>query len=197
MPYKSVIDEEKKKAAIMLWQLCNNIVVQNLRLVVIKVPVWGVVFPLETTDKTERDNKVFVDVSTFEEAEDDHKINNDVECKYTLEIDTLAVGSGVRKNPSPKNLLTVDSNLFHLHGYNFFVVGSGIVNFDSAEDPAKFDLDDPPKRNTVGSSNWRCLVHSLSPGAPRHEELKMAFVVENGKSPEESIIPPPNDLPPC
>ena len=27
MPYKSVIDEEKKKAAIMLWQLCNNIVV--------------------------------------------------------------------------------------------------------------------------------------------------------------------------
>lgn len=27
--------------------------------------------------------------------------------------------------------------------------------------------------------------------------LKMAFVVENGKSPEESILPPPKDLPPC
>ena len=58
----------------------------------------------------------------------------------------------MRKNPSPKNLLTVDSNLFHLHGYNFFVVGSGIVNFDSAEDPVKFNLVDPPKRNTVGVS---------------------------------------------
>lgn len=46
------MDEEKKKAAIMLWQLCNNIVVYNLRLVAIKVPVWGVVFPLETTDKS-------------------------------------------------------------------------------------------------------------------------------------------------
>lgn len=58
----------------------------------------------------------------------------------------------MRKNPSSKNLLIVDSNLFHLHGYNFYVVGSGIINFDSAKDPEKFSLIDPPKRNTVGVS---------------------------------------------
>ncbi|KAJ6922927.1 laccase-4-like protein [Populus alba x Populus x berolinensis] len=27
--------------------------------------------------------------------------------------------------------------------------------------------------------------------------LKMAFVVKNGKSPEESILPTPENLPPC
>lgn len=27
--------------------------------------------------------------------------------------------------------------------------------------------------------------------------LKMAFVVDNGKGPNESLLPPPNDLPKC
>lgn len=27
--------------------------------------------------------------------------------------------------------------------------------------------------------------------------LKMAFVVDNGKGPNESILPPPSDLPKC
>jgi hypothetical protein len=39
--------------------------------------------------------------------------------------------------------------------------------------------------------------YALSPGTPHHAGLKMAFVVENGKSPEESVLPPPENLPPC
>ncbi|KAE8712747.1 hypothetical protein F3Y22_tig00110234pilonHSYRG00154 [Hibiscus syriacus] len=39
----------------------------------------------------------------------------------------------------------------HLHGYNFYVVGSGFGNFNPKNDPAKFNLIDPPKRNTVGT----------------------------------------------
>ena len=27
--------------------------------------------------------------------------------------------------------------------------------------------------------------------------LKMAFLVDNGEGPEESLLPPPNDLPKC
>lgn len=57
------------------------------------------------------------------------------------------------------NLLTVESHPFHLHGYNFFVVGSGIGNFDPKKDPAKFNLVDPPERNTVGvpTGGWTAI----------------------------------------
>ncbi|XVE96703.1 hypothetical protein REPUB_Repub02eG0245700 [Reevesia pubescens] len=75
--------------------------------------------------------------------------------------------------------------------------------------PAKFNLVDPPERNTVGvpTGGWTAIrFRADNPGVwfmHCHLELhtmwvlKMAFVVENGKSPEDSIIPPPKDLPPC
>ncbi|KAL6614866.1 hypothetical protein ACP70R_037136 [Stipagrostis hirtigluma subsp. patula] len=47
-------------------------------------------------------------------------------------------------------LLSVESHAFHLHGHNFFVVGRGAGNFDPARDPARYNLVDPPERNTVG-----------------------------------------------
>ncbi|KAI3848955.1 hypothetical protein MKX03_015033, partial [Papaver bracteatum] len=57
------------------------------------------------------------------------------------------------------NLLTVESHPFHLHGYNFFVVGSGINNFDPLKDPAGYNLVDPPERNTVGvpTGGWTAI----------------------------------------
>ncbi|GFZ14310.1 laccase 11 [Actinidia rufa] len=107
------------------------------------------------------------------------------------------------------NLLSVESHPFHLHGFNFFVVGSGVGNFDPKKDPAKFNLVDPPERNTVGvpTGGWTAIrFRADNPGVwfmHCHLELhtmwglKMAFVVENGKSAEESVLPPPQDLPPC
>ncbi|KAJ4847844.1 Laccase-11 [Turnera subulata] len=107
------------------------------------------------------------------------------------------------------NLLTVESHSFRLHGFNFFVVGSGIGNFDPAKDPAKFNLVDPPERNTAGvpTGGWTAIrFRADNPGVwfmHCHLELhmmwglNMAFVVENGKSAEESNLPPPKDLPPC
>ncbi|KAJ4704898.1 Laccase [Melia azedarach] len=101
------------------------------------------------------------------------------------------------------------SHPFHLHGYNFFVVGSGIGNFDPKKDPAKFNLVDPPERNTVGvpTGGWSAIrFRADNPGVwfmHCHLELhtmwglNMAFVVENGNSPEQSVLPPPKDLPPC
>ncbi|MCL7025507.1 hypothetical protein MKW94_028939 [Papaver nudicaule] len=107
------------------------------------------------------------------------------------------------------NLLTVESHPFHLHGYNFFVVGSGIGNFDPSTDPDRYNLVDPPERNTVGvpTGGWTAIrFRADNPGVwfmHCHLEvhtmwgLKMAFVVENGKSPDQSVLPPPKDLPPC
>ncbi|KAK9284291.1 hypothetical protein L1049_023461 [Liquidambar formosana] len=107
------------------------------------------------------------------------------------------------------NLLTVESHPFHLHGYNFFVVGTGIGNFNSTKDPANYNLVDPPERNTVGvpTGGWTAIrFRADNPGVwfmHCHLELhtswglKTAFVVEDGPGPNQSVLPPPKDLPPC
>ncbi|XWS42076.1 hypothetical protein CRYUN_Cryun17cG0137800 [Craigia yunnanensis] len=61
----------------------------------------------------------------------------------------IAFNSTVELVLQDTNLLTVESHPFHLHGYNFFVVGTGIGNFDPVKDPAKYNLVDPIERNTV------------------------------------------------
>jgi len=38
----------------------------------------------------------------------------------------------------------------HLHGYSFYVVGTGVNNFDNETDPKGFNLVDPPEVNTFG-----------------------------------------------
>ncbi|KAH7575875.1 hypothetical protein JRO89_XS02G0236900 [Xanthoceras sorbifolium] len=48
------------------------------------------------------------------------------------------------------SILGADTHPLHLHGYNFFVVGQGLGNFDPKKDPASFNLVDPVERNTVG-----------------------------------------------
>ncbi|KAJ4838315.1 Laccase-11 [Turnera subulata] len=124
-------------------------------------------------------------------------------------LSRIAYNSTVQLVLQDTNLLTVESHPFHLHGYNFFVVGTGTGNFDPKKDPAKFNLVDPPERNTVGvpTGGWTAIrFRADNPGVwfmHCHLELhtgwglKTAFVVENGKGPDQSILPPPKDLPPC
>ncbi|XP_023543863.1 laccase-4-like [Cucurbita pepo subsp. pepo] len=106
-------------------------------------------------------------------------------------------------------ILTAETHPVHLHGFNFFVVGRGIGNYDPKNDPKSFNLIDPVERNTVGvpSGGWTAIrFRADNPGVwfmHCHLEvhttwgLKMAFLVENGKGPNQSIIPPPKDLPKC
>lgn len=56
-------------------------------------------------------------------------------------------------------MLGAESHPFHLHGYNFFVVGQGFGNYDPKKDPPNFNLDDPAERNTVGvpAGGWVAL----------------------------------------
>ena len=74
-------------------------------------------------------------------------------------LSKVAFNSTIELVIQDTNLLTVESHPFHLHGYNFFVVGRGIGNFDPAKDPAKFNLVDPPERNTVGvpTGGWTAI----------------------------------------
>ncbi|KAJ6303055.1 hypothetical protein OIU77_017018 [Salix suchowensis] len=77
------------------------------------------------------------------------------------------------------------------------------------KDPKKFNLVDPVERNTIGvpAGGWTAIRFIAdNPGVwfmHCHLEvhttwgLKMAFVVDNGKGPNESVLPPPPDLPKC
>ncbi|CAD6230692.1 unnamed protein product [Miscanthus lutarioriparius] len=124
-------------------------------------------------------------------------------------LSKLAYNSSVELVLQDTNLLSVESHPFHLHGYNFFVVGRGLGNFDPAKDPAKYNLVDPPERNTVGvpAGGWTAIrFRADNPGVwflHCHLEvhtswgLKMAFLVEDGNGPDQSALPPPKDLPKC
>ncbi|KAL2898786.1 Laccase-4 [Bienertia sinuspersici] len=106
-------------------------------------------------------------------------------------------------------LIAPENHPFHLHGFNFFVVGRGVGNYDPKKDPKKFNLVDPVERNTIGvpTGGWVALrFRADNPGVwfmHCHLEihttwgLKMAFLVDNGKGPNESLIPPPKDFPKC
>ncbi|XP_057864359.2 laccase-17 [Cryptomeria japonica] len=102
-----------------------------------------------------------------------------------------------------------ESHPLHLHGYNFFVVGQGVGNYNPRTDPSNFNLVDPVERNTVGvpSGGWVALrFRADNPGVwfmHCHLEvhtswgLKMAWVVLDGNGKSQSVPPPPKDLPSC
>ncbi|CAL5192115.1 unnamed protein product [Lathyrus oleraceus] len=107
------------------------------------------------------------------------------------------------------SIIGAESHPLHLHGFNFFIVGQGNGNFDPKKDPSKFNLVDPPERNTAGvpSGGWVALRFLAdNPGVwfmHCHLEvhtswgLKMAWVVQDGKGRNQKLPPPPSDLPKC
>ncbi|XP_057947772.1 laccase-4-like [Malania oleifera] len=106
-------------------------------------------------------------------------------------------------------LIAPENHPVHLHGYNFFGVGKGLGNYNPKKDPKMFNLVDPVERNTIGvpSGGWVAIrFRADNPGVwflHCHLEvhttwgLKMAFLVGNGKGPNEYLPPPPSDLPTC
>ncbi|KAJ9684488.1 hypothetical protein PVL29_016789 [Vitis rotundifolia] len=121
----------------------------------------------------------------------------------------LAYNSTVQVVIQGTAMISPESHPTHLHGYDFYAVGRGLGNFDPVNDPKKFNLIDPIARNTIGvpSGGWTAIrFRADNPGVwllHCHLEvhttwgLKMAFLVENGKGPNESLVPPPSDLPKC
>ncbi|XP_057509744.1 laccase-4-like [Actinidia eriantha] len=121
----------------------------------------------------------------------------------------LAYNSTVQLVLQDTGMITPENHPIHLHGFNFFVVGRGVGNYNPKKDPKTFNLVDPVERNTIGvpSGGWTAIrFRADNPGVwfmHCHLEvhttwgLKMAFVVDNGKGPNESLLPPPTDLPKC
>ncbi|XP_020571715.1 laccase-3-like [Phalaenopsis equestris] len=107
------------------------------------------------------------------------------------------------------SIVTAENHPIHLHGYDFYILAEGFGNFNRATDTAKFNLVNPPLRNTVGVPvNGWAVVRFVAdnPGVwllHCHLDvhitwgLAMAFLVENGLGELEALEPPPLDLPPC
>ncbi|KAJ7961448.1 Laccase [Quillaja saponaria] len=121
----------------------------------------------------------------------------------------LPFNTSVELTMQDTSILGAESHPLHLHGFNFFVVGQGFGNFDPSKDPANFNLVDPVERNTVGvpAGGWVAIRFLAdNPGVwfmHCHLEihtswgLKMAWVVLDGKLPNQKLLPPPADLPKC
>ncbi|XP_059631467.1 putative laccase-9 [Cornus florida] len=102
-----------------------------------------------------------------------------------------------------------ESHPMHLHGHDYYVVGSGVGNFDPEVDPKGYNLVDPPRVNTfaVPKVGWMTIRFvANNPGVwlwhchfSRHLTWGMStvFIVKNGGTPETSIRDPPLNLPQC
>jgi len=107
------------------------------------------------------------------------------------------------------NIFAGESHPIHLHGHDFYIVGAGFGNYNSRTDPQKFNLVDPPMRNTVNVpvNGWAAIRFVAdNPGAwlmHCHLDvhitwgLAMVFVVNNGPDSLLSLESPPSDLPLC
>ncbi|KAG7942865.1 hypothetical protein I3843_15G008300 [Carya illinoinensis] len=97
----------------------------------------------------------------------------------------------------------------HLHGYSFYVVGTGHGIFNNETDPKEFNLVDPPEVTTFGvpKIGWVAIRFvAKNPGVwfwhchlDRHMSWGMntVFIVKNGGTVETSIRQPPAYMPSC
>ncbi|PWA93100.1 laccase [Artemisia annua] len=107
------------------------------------------------------------------------------------------------------NVVSGIDHPMHLHGHSFYVVGSGIGNFDRQRDPLNYNLVDPPLQQTIAvpQNGWTAIrFRANNPGVwfmhchfERHISwgMEMVFIVWNGKTSDANMLPPPPDMPKC
>ncbi|XP_010274673.1 PREDICTED: laccase-1 [Nelumbo nucifera] len=136
-------------------------------------------------------------------------LNENMNTEFGTKVLVVPYGARLELVLQDTAFINVENHPIHIHGHNFFVVGSGFGNFDAKHDPAKYNLIDPPERNTVAvpSGGWAAIrLKADNPGVwfmHCHLEahttwgLAMVFIVKDGSKPSECLLPPPDDLPVC
>lgn len=61
----------------------------------------------------------------------------------------LKYGETVQLVLQGTSIFTAENHPIHLHGYDFYIIAEGFGNFNPSRDTAKFNLVDPPLRNTA------------------------------------------------
>ncbi|KAK0601972.1 hypothetical protein LWI29_029204 [Acer saccharum] len=97
----------------------------------------------------------------------------------------------------------------HLHGFSFYLVGTGLGNFNNQTDPDNYNLIDPPEVNTIQlpRKGWAAIRFVAdNPGVwflhchfERHTSwgMSVAIIVKNGGTTNTSMRPRPAYMPPC
>ncbi|KAJ0085539.1 hypothetical protein Patl1_07919 [Pistacia atlantica] len=107
------------------------------------------------------------------------------------------------------NLGSASSHPMHIHGFSFYLVGTGTGNFDNVTHPLTYNLVDPPKVNTFNliKNGWATIRFvANNPGVwfmhchfDRHATWGMdtVLIVKNGSTAKTSMLPRPAYMPPC
>ncbi|CAD5182804.1 unnamed protein product [Musa acuminata subsp. malaccensis] len=125
------------------------------------------------------------------------------------EVRVLEYGARMEVVFQGTSLVMGDNHPMHLHGYSFYVVGWGYGNFDKKRDPLRYNLQDPPFKNTIGVpiNGWVAVRFTANnPGVwfmhchiERHMiwGMNTVLIVKDGEGPKEKVLPPPRYMPPC
>ncbi|KAG4910663.1 hypothetical protein JHK87_056779 [Glycine soja] len=129
--------------------------------------------------------------------------------KQGTRVNVLNYGATVEIVFQGTNVVAGIDHPMHLHGFSFHVVGYGLGNFNQSKDPLNFNLVDPPYLNTVivPVNGWAAIRFvATNPGVwfmhchlERHQAwgMETVFIVKNGKASNETLPPPPPDMPSC
>ncbi|KAF9661696.1 hypothetical protein SADUNF_Sadunf19G0095400 [Salix dunnii] len=133
----------------------------------------------------------------------------DVTTATGTKVKMLNYGESVEIVFQGTNLLAEMNHPIHLHGFSFYLVGTGKGNFNNVTDPKSYNLIDPPEINTVAlpKSGWAAIRFIAdNPGVwfihchlERHSSWGMdtVLIVKNGTTTATSMRPPPASLPSC
>ncbi|KAK1406802.1 hypothetical protein QVD17_38410 [Tagetes erecta] len=129
--------------------------------------------------------------------------------KRATEVRVIEYGSIVEVVFQGTALVVGLDHPMHLHGFNFYILGWGFGNFDRYKDPLKYNLVDPPYRNTVlvPINGWAAIrFKAVNPGVwflhchlERHITwgMETVFIVKDGNRTEERMLPRPLNMPRC
>uniref|UniRef100_A0A2N9EIJ3 Plastocyanin-like domain-containing protein n=1 Tax=Fagus sylvatica TaxID=28930 RepID=A0A2N9EIJ3_FAGSY len=107
------------------------------------------------------------------------------------------------------SILEPENHPMHLHGFSFYLVGTGYGNFDKNTSSKTYNLIDPPEVNTIGvpKKGWAAIRFVAdNPGVwfmhchlERHSSwgMNIVLIMKNGTTTETSLRPPPANLPTC
>ncbi|XP_068325074.1 putative laccase-9 [Pyrus communis] len=135
--------------------------------------------------------------------------NNTIYPNFGTRVRMIKYGAGVEIIFQGTNIIAPENHPMHLHGFSFYLVGTGSGNFDRTTSPKTYNLVDPPEVNTIGvpKNGWATIRFTAdNPGVwfmhchlERHTSWGMdtVLIVRNGNTTETSIRPPPAYMPPC
>ncbi|XP_021819124.1 laccase-15-like [Prunus avium] len=135
--------------------------------------------------------------------------NNTLYPSFGTRVRMINYGEGVEIVFQGTSVIAAENHPMHLHGFSFYLVGTGSGNFNSTTSPTTYNLVDPPEVNTIGvpKNGWAAIRFVAdNPGVwfmhchlERHSSWGMdtVLIVRNGNTSESTIRGPPAYMPPC